>query len=151
CRGESSAVPMHDDDPRLRALRKTSRSPATPSYCVDAPASPSSESNTIRVGFVPSTRTLETSLGNRTDDGSPPHPSDVQSFVQSSVSMPLPSSHASPTSTCPSPQIVQLARQVFPLPPAGDPGGSHDSPSPVWTMLSPQNLTGVHAGVWADS
>src|SRR5258706_215035 len=47
---------------------------------------------------------------------------------QLSVSTPFPSSHNSPASTWPSPHTVQLSRQRLPLPPAGEPGGSQDSP-----------------------
>src|ERR1051326_9144729 len=67
-----------------------------------------------------------------------------QVFVQSSVSFALPSSHASPSLTMPSPQKVQSGRQ---LRPGGDPGlnwgPSHCSRGSVavaWRMPSPQKV-----------
>ena len=65
-------------------------------------------------------------IAYRITDGQPMY--EGQALVQSSSSMPLPSSHSSPSSTMPSPQTVQSSRQSLPLPPAGEPGGSQVSP-----------------------
>src|SRR5262245_30350985 len=63
----------------------------------------------------------------------------VQVLLQASVLLVLPSSHASPPLTMPSPHTVQSPRQMLPFAPAVDPGGSQVSPRLGWTMPSPQN------------
>ena len=52
----------------------------------------------------------------------------VQSLAQLSLLTALPSSHASPASTTPSPQKVQSLRQALPFGGCGPPGGSQVSP-----------------------
>src|SRR5262245_43757043 len=66
-----------------------------------------------------------------------PHTGMVQLLRQASPLMPLPSSHCSPALTTPSPQEWQVAEQLLPLPPAGEPGGSQVSPFWASTMPSP--------------
>src|SRR5258706_327543 len=64
----------------------------------------------------------------------------VQLLRQESLLLPLPSSHSSPASRCPSPQTVQFERHWLPFPPAAEPGGSQVSPGTL-TIPSPQNRT----------